>query len=1085
MSSDDPLADPLASTHVHDEPQKHVLRPRISDPWADKAVLAEPFSPGWDSAQGPLAGSEGEGGLGQKEELDASRAEANGRPQDGNDNPSTTKEDSFAYPSSPPSASRPSALNPAAASFTPFTPKPSPSAPLAMPAETASRSPSRTRSTSASTSVEAASSVTPKGAPSPLAQRTEEASSEAPVERDERAHPVRTASTASSSKGYEPTVLRNLISTACQNGDLERLVSLMSRSGGEADGSNRFTLANQTSPHTGLAPLHYAAQRGHVDVVKWLIEECGAMPELEDGDGETPLHKAAHSGHLDVCRFLISREVDIDATDSDGWTALHNASSRGWLDIARLLFEAGANVDHPSRHGYTPLMNAASKGQLPLVQYLLKQSADPLRRNTYGETAFDLAASVFEIQICSVLAMAEAARLASDNSFDRPYNPLELHSTVPLILHENQRLALPSLKNLSTLAPGGLKWTAKALSRNDARAAYSLPPQLGASGGAELPCFRSEVGLPVVGEESELVLPPPRQVRSGGRVKVDRPSESSTPKPAESRPRTLRRASSSAASSLTTVLASSPDPASPPAHSTSSSSRKQSAWIWLSNWVVDTTAPSGSPIDGWSYATSFEAPDSEWTPEPPLDVRRALEGGASLATLGGGKKWVRRRKWVRVMRRRLELPDWGFADQPSFPRREEQHDSSAESDDYRSRAQFLAGVTGETELTSGVEGNERAELRKVAARLERAADELRRGMANDQDDERRRAAQDDLEVFLQQLALVKSQLKGEGDEEDDSDDEFVYSGRDADGDDDARSVWTTTRPASIASGHASMSRNDYFVQPVLPSSASSASVASPRPVLTPQLAPDFRVPTNETSASIRSHVSPAFQQRPLRPAWEPDEAANECRRCGKSFSFFNRKHHCRRCGLVVCAACSRHDDELNPYTVAIEPGALVETELPWLSGTLQRYRTCDDCHAALSLPSGVGTTSFLSPQSFFPASPSLGSVTPSEAAASDASDLVECPVCGTGLRSVGDKAQQEVHVRDCLERGGGSIASGRYLVFTLPPGPLVGEECGVCWAEFEVGDKMARMVCLCTFHENCLSGWLARGHSCPIHAARE
>ncbi|BGP29023.1 hypothetical protein JCM10296v2_000759 [Rhodotorula toruloides] len=1085
MSSDDPLADPLATLHMQDEPQKHVLRPRISDLRADKAVLAEPFSPGWDSAQGPRAGTAGEEGDGQRKADEEARTEAESRSQDGDDAPSSAEEDSFAYPSDSPSASRPSALNPTAASWTPSTLTHVPPEPISMPAETASRSPSSTRSISASTSVEAVSSVTPKGAPSPLAQRTEEASLETPVERDERAHPVRTASTASSSKGYEPIVLRNLISTACQNGDLERLVSLMSRSGSEAaDGSNRFTLANQTSPHTGLAPLHCAAQRGHVDLVKWLVEECGAMPELEDGDGETPLHKGAHAGHLDVCRFLISREVDVDATDSDGWTALHNASSRGWLDIARLLLEAGADVNHPSRHGYTPLMNAASKGQLPLVQYLLKQGADPLRRNTYGETAFDLAASVFEIQICSVLATAEAAHVASDNSFDRSYNPLELHSTVPVILYENQRLALPSLKNISTLAPGGLKWTAKALSRNDARAAYSLPPQLGASGGAELPCFRSEVGLPVVGEESKLVLPSQREVRSGGRVTADRLSESSTPKAAETRPKTLRRASSSAASSLTAVLASSPDPASPPAPSTPSSSRRQSAWIWLSNWVVDTTAPSGSPIDGWSYATSFDAPDNDWTPEPPLDVRRALEGGASLATLGSGKKWVRRRKWVRVMRRRLDLPDWGFADQPPFPRRVEQHDASAESDDYRSRAQFLAGVTGETEL-NGVEGDERTELGKVAARLERAADELRRGMANDQDDERRRAAQDDLEVFLQQLALVKSQLGGEGDEEDDSDDEFVYSGRDADGDDDARSVWTTTRPASIASGHASTSRGDYFVQPGHPSSASSASVASPRPVLTPQLAPDFRVPTNETSASIRSHVSPAFQQRPLRPAWEPDEAANECRRCDKSFTFFNRKHHCRRCGLVVCAACSRHDDELNPYTVAIEPGALVETELPWLSGTLQRYRTCDDCHAALSLPSGVGTTSFLSPQSFFPTSPSLGSVTPSEAAASDASDLVECPVCGTSLSSVGDKAQQELHVRDCLERGGGSIASGRYLVFTLPPGPLVGEECGVCWAEFEVGDKMARMVCLCTFHENCLRGWLARGHSCPIHAARE
>ncbi|TNY18668.1 ankyrin repeat-containing domain protein, partial [Rhodotorula diobovata] len=174
---------------------------------------------------------------------------------------------------------------------------------------------------------------------------------------------------------------------------------------GEPEPSSTFTLANQTGSHSGLAPLHYAAQKGHADIVKWLIEEAGAMPELEDSEGEvrtcslsflarrtpsraqgltaralarqTPLHKASHRGHLDVCRFLISRDVDVNTPDSDGWTALHNAASRGWLDVARLLVEAGAHVDAQSTHRYTALMNAASKGQLPLVNFLLKKGADP------------------------------------------------------------------------------------------------------------------------------------------------------------------------------------------------------------------------------------------------------------------------------------------------------------------------------------------------------------------------------------------------------------------------------------------------------------------------------------------------------------------------------------------------------------------------------------------------------------------------------------------------------------------------------------------------------------------------------------
>lgn len=236
------------------------------------------------------------------------------------------------------------------------------------------------------------------------------------------------------------------------------------------------------------------------------------------------------------------------------------------------------------------------------------------------------------------------------------------------------------------------------------------------------------------------------------------------------------------------------------------------------------------------------------------------------------------------------------------------------------------------------------------------------------------------------------------------------------------------RPPSVASGPTSAS--DYFTQP-RPSSPS----ASLRPVLTPQIAPEFRVPTHEQAPGARFNIGPYLHPRPIRPRWEPDEATNECRRCSKRFGLLTRKHHCRRCGLVVCAACSQHNDALDPYTVALEPGDFMEDEHVF-SATPRRYRTCSECHTALSLLQGTGTgtggpTSLLSPQAFFPASPSLGSVTPSEAAASDVSELVECPVCGTPLASVGDKAAQETHIRDCLDTGGGTVSSGRYLGASL------------------------------------------------------
>lgn len=41
------------------------------------------------------------------------------------------------------------------------------------------------------------------------------------------------------------------------------------------------------------------------------------------------------------------------------------------------------------------------------------------------------------------------------------------------------------------------------------------------------------------------------------------------------------------------------------------------------------------------------------------------------------------------------------------------------------------------------------------------------------------------------------------------------------------------------------------------------------------------------------------------PVWVPDSGASTCMCCRKSeFSLVNRRHHCRKCGIVCCGACA-------------------------------------------------------------------------------------------------------------------------------------------------------------------------------------
>lgn len=60
----------------------------------------------------------------------------------------------------------------------------------------------------------------------------------------------------------------------------------------------------------------------------------------------------------------------------------------------------------------------------------------------------------------------------------------------------------------------------------------------------------------------------------------------------------------------------------------------------------------------------------------------------------------------------------------------------------------------------------------------------------------------------------------------------------------------------------------------------------------------------------------------LMPRWQPDGEVNTCFVCGTEFSFWYRKHHCRKCGKVVCAACSQHRITIPKEYIVLPPTVL-------------------------------------------------------------------------------------------------------------------------------------------------------------------
>eukprot|EP00026_Physarum_polycephalum_P004104 Phypoly_transcript_04121.p1 GENE.Phypoly_transcript_04121~~Phypoly_transcript_04121.p1 ORF type:complete len:678 (+),score=110.34 Phypoly_transcript_04121:137-2170(+) len=58
-------------------------------------------------------------------------------------------------------------------------------------------------------------------------------------------------------------------------------------------------------------------------------------------------------------------------------------------------------------------------------------------------------------------------------------------------------------------------------------------------------------------------------------------------------------------------------------------------------------------------------------------------------------------------------------------------------------------------------------------------------------------------------------------------------------------------------------------------------------------------------------LTPNTEESESAPVWVPDSDAERCMHCSVKFTAFKRRHHCRKCGKVVCAKCSNYSYKLD------------------------------------------------------------------------------------------------------------------------------------------------------------------------------
>jgi len=176
---------------------------------------------------------------------------------------------------------------------------------------------------------------------------------------------------------------------------------------------------NACGLHKMSTPLHWASSKGHVKVVRYLLEH-GANVTAQCEDGSMPLHWAARKGRLEVILVLLRHKADAKAQDKNKSTPLHQASSRGYADSARVFLEHGVDAIAQDKNGWTPLHCAAFEGHVEVTRVLLEHGVDTTAQDRGGRSPLHHASFEGNLEVTRVFLEHGVDATAQDKNGRTP-----------------------------------------------------------------------------------------------------------------------------------------------------------------------------------------------------------------------------------------------------------------------------------------------------------------------------------------------------------------------------------------------------------------------------------------------------------------------------------------------------------------------------------------------------------------------------------------------------------------------------------------------------------------------------------------
>lgn len=128
----------------------------------------------------------------------------------------------------------------------------------------------------------------------------------------------------------------------------------------------------------GVSVLHRACDGGNVEVLEYLCDK-GMVPSERDAEKRTPLHYAAYRGHIHIIEWILDNfensELLLKSSNMRGSNCLHIACQKGQFKLAKYLVAHGVPINSQNNTGNTPFHFACENGHIKLAKWLSENGA--------------------------------------------------------------------------------------------------------------------------------------------------------------------------------------------------------------------------------------------------------------------------------------------------------------------------------------------------------------------------------------------------------------------------------------------------------------------------------------------------------------------------------------------------------------------------------------------------------------------------------------------------------------------------------------------------------------------------------------